>query len=64
MGPTTPGATLGRMALTWLVRALSPEAEIELETPVVTDAGLESTQRACRAADKAVAFFQRHFPSD
>ena len=54
----------GALDLAGLVRALSPEAEIELETPVVADAGLESTQRACRAADKAVAFFQRHFPSD
>ena len=33
----------GALDLAGLVYALSPEAEIELETPVVADAGLEST---------------------
>jgi sugar phosphate isomerase/epimerase len=48
----------GDLDLAGLVRALPPDAEIELETPVVADASLGATQRACRAADKAAAFFQ------
>ena len=52
----------GGLDLAGLVRALSPEAEIELETPVVSDASLPPAQRAQRAAEKAAAFFDRHFP--
>lgn len=51
----------GALDLAGLVRALSPQAEIELETPVVADAALEPGDRARRAAGKAAAFFQRHF---
>jgi sugar phosphate isomerase/epimerase len=51
----------GRLDLAGLVRALHPEAEIELETPVVTDAGLTPARRAQRAANAAQAFFSRHF---
>lgn len=52
----------GGLDLAGLVRALAPGAEIELETPVVADAALAPAQRAKRAADKATAFFDRHFP--
>jgi sugar phosphate isomerase/epimerase len=51
----------GALDLAGLVRALPPEAEIELETPVVADAGLPPADRARRAAAKAAAFFDRHF---
>lgn len=51
----------GGLDLAALVRSLSPEAEIELETPVVSDASLPPSQRARNAADKAAAFFDRHF---
>lgn len=51
----------GGLDLAGLVRALPPEAEIELETPVVADAALAPAQRAARAAAKAAAFFDRHF---
>jgi sugar phosphate isomerase/epimerase len=51
----------GALDLAGLVRALPPEAEIELETPVVADAALAPAQRALRAADKARTFFGRHF---
>lgn len=51
----------GGLELEALVGALSPHAEIELETPVVADAALPATERARRAAEKAAAFFASHF---
>ena len=51
----------GGLDLKGLVAALSPDAEIELETPVVADAALPAAQRARRAAEKATAFFASHF---
>lgn len=51
----------GALDLAGLVRALSPEAEVELETPVTADAALAPADRALKAASKAVSFFGRHF---
>lgn len=51
----------GGLDLKGLVEALSPDAEIELETPVVADDALPPGQRARRAAQKAIAFFASHF---
>ncbi|SEB18788.1 sugar phosphate isomerase/epimerase [Variovorax sp. YR216] len=51
----------GGLDLKGLVAALSPDAEIELETPVVADAALPAAERARRAAEKAAAFFASHF---
>lgn len=51
----------GGLDLAGLVAALPPGAEIELETPVMADASLPATERAARAAEKAEAFFTRHF---
>jgi sugar phosphate isomerase/epimerase len=51
----------GGLDLRGLVAALPPDAEIELETPVVADAALPPAERARRAAKKAEAFFSSHF---
>ena len=51
----------GALDLADLLRALSPETEIELETPVATEAHLDPTDRALRASAKAQAFFERLF---
>ena len=51
----------GGLDLAGVVRALPPDAEIELETPVVADAGLPGPQRARLAAQAAQRFFDRHF---
>lgn len=51
----------GGLDLAGLVEALPPSAEIELETPVVADAGLPGAARAARAAHTAQAFFQNRF---
>ena len=51
----------GGLDLKGLVEALSPDAEIELETPVIADATLPGGERARRAAEKAMAFFVSHF---
>ncbi len=51
----------GGLDVEGLVAALPANAEIELETPVVADAGLPAAQRARRAAQKAQAFFASHF---
>ncbi|MEJ8812958.1 TIM barrel protein [Variovorax ureilyticus] len=51
----------GGLDLEALVAALSPDAEIELETPVVADAALPAAERARRAAQKATAFFASRF---
>jgi sugar phosphate isomerase/epimerase len=51
----------GQLDLAAVVRALAPDAELELETPVVADAGLPSAERARKAADAAQRFFDRHF---
>ena len=51
----------GGLDLKGLVAALPPDAEIELETPVVGDAALPGGERAKRAAEKAAAFFASHF---
>lgn len=53
----------GGLDLAGLVRALPPQAEIELETPVVSHAGFSPEQRARHAADAAQRFFDQHFPS-
>jgi len=51
----------GGLDLKGLVDALSPDSEIELETPVVADATLPGRERARRSAEKALAFFASHF---
>lgn len=51
----------GGLDLRGLVAALPPDAEIELETPVVADAALPAVERARCAAEKAEAFFTSHF---
>lgn len=53
----------GGLDLAGLVDALPARAEIELETPVVAEAGLPGAQRACRAAHKAQLFFSCHQPA-
>jgi sugar phosphate isomerase/epimerase len=47
----------GGLDLRGLVQALPPGAEIELETPVASEADRPSDERARRAAQKAEAFF-------
>jgi len=47
----------GGLDLASLVQALPAGAEIELETPVVADAGLPASDKARRAAAKARVFF-------
>jgi sugar phosphate isomerase/epimerase len=49
----------GGLDLAGLVGALPAGAEIELETPVVAEAGLPGGERARRAARKAQLFFSR-----
>jgi sugar phosphate isomerase/epimerase len=51
----------GQLDLAAVVRAQAPDAELELETPVVPDARLPSAERARKAADAAQRFFDRHF---
>jgi len=51
----------GGLDLEGVVAALPPDAEIELETPVVADTALPPAERARRAAKKAEAFFSSHF---
>jgi len=51
----------GGLDLRGLVAALPPDAEIELETPVVADAAQPAAERARRAAERAGAFFASHF---
>lgn len=51
----------GGLDLAALVAAVPPDAEIELETPVLAHAGLPSVQRARNAAEAAQRFFDRHF---
>lgn len=51
----------GGLDLKGLVDALLPDAEIELETPVIADAALPPGERARRAAQKATAFFASRF---
>ncbi|MDB5827617.1 MAG: Sugar phosphate isomerase/epimerase [Variovorax sp.] len=53
----------GGLDLAAVVRALAPEAELELETPVVAHAGLAPAARAQHAADAARRFFAHHFSS-
>jgi sugar phosphate isomerase/epimerase len=53
----------GGLDLESLVRALPADAEIELETPVVTDADRPGPERAQRTAQKAEAFFRSRFGS-
>jgi sugar phosphate isomerase/epimerase len=49
----------GGLDLAGLVDALPADAEIELETPVVSEAALPGAERARRAARKATQFFSR-----
>jgi len=51
----------GGLDLAAVVNALSPDAEIELETPVVAHAALPAAERARHAAGAALRFFDRHF---
>ena len=51
----------GKLDLADVVRALPPEAELELETPVVADASLSTVERARLAAEAAKRFFDRNF---
>jgi len=53
----------GGLDLAGLVDALPAGLELELETPVTADAELPGPQRAQRAAAKAQAFFDRHWPA-
>lgn len=52
----------GGLDLAALVDALPAGLELELETPVTADASLSGDERARRAAAKAQAFFDRHWP--
>lgn len=52
----------GGLDLPGLVDALPAGLEMELETPVTADAELPGAGRAQRAAAKAQAFFDRHWP--
>jgi sugar phosphate isomerase/epimerase len=52
----------GGLDLAAVVNALPPDAEFELETPVVAHAGLPPAARARHAAEAAQRFFDRHFP--
>ena len=52
----------GGLDLAGLVDALPANLELELETPVTADFELRGVERAQRAAAKAQAFFDRHWP--
>ena len=52
----------GGLDLAGLVDALPAALELELETPVTADADLPGPERARKAAAKAQAFFDRHWP--
>lgn len=54
----------GGLDLAGLVSVLAPDAELELETPVVAHADLPPAQRARHAALAARKFFDAHFPDD
>ncbi|WP_162594442.1 sugar phosphate isomerase/epimerase family protein [Variovorax sp. PBL-E5] len=52
----------GGLDLASVVRALSADAELELETPVAALASRCATRRACLAAEAAQRFFNSNFP--